>query len=277
MSLWIKILGQYLVLLLILSEKSLSCSLTPKEARFYSLSGPVTIALKELGLLKDPKLKGLSLFHPVSKNEFSGRFLPGGIFLSRSLAQEMEGAIIFFDESRELARMLSKMKVTAKEVKTRGLTPIEVMNVIIQEIKEQTMGCEAQLSELQSKTNKVAQEVLKLVPKNFGALFFLGELGQGKAKYPEMVIVNDGAVKWLRKEQKLSTYPSDLAYVSWSAKVLSLLPPSYLKVGVIDSGSGLVKSLTKLSSREINLKYPGALIPGLSELEAWLYLLQGLP
>lgn len=242
--------------------------------KVYSLSGPITVALKEIGLLEDPALKAISIFHPVSTKEFGGEFLPGGIFLSRENSMAMIGSHVFYDDSRELTKMLSSLSLKFIEIKTRGLVPTDVTRNISEILKKHTSGCEARIRSYQQKAEKTAEEVLKKVPADFKAVFFLGKIKNNRL--PEMALVNDGIIKWLNEKKKLKTYPSELAYVSWSAKIMNSLPAATLRVGIIDSGAQIQRSIEKLPSGAINLAFPGALIPGLSQLEAWLYLCTNL-
>jgi hypothetical protein len=270
MNLWISI--SLSLLFLIPQRIEAECSFRDEDQSIYSLSGPVTVALKELKLLKLSHVKGVSIFHPIASDEFSGKLLPGGIFLSREVMKEMKGSLVFFDESRELGKILSSMKeLKLREVKTRGLTPEEVTSLMIKELKAITKDCDKEFESFLLKSQKLSKEILSKAPKNFSAVFYLGELRNQKR--PDLAMVNDGIVKWLKDQGKLKTYPSELAYVSWSAKIIHELPEETLHIGVIDSGGKMKKEFKKLDSRRINFTYPGSLIPGLSQQEAWLYLL----
>jgi hypothetical protein len=270
MNSWIKILS----LLLLSFRLEAVCRFTEDTSKVYSLSGPVTLALKELELLSDSRLRGISQFHPISRNEFKGKFLPGGIFLSRELASELDGGLIFFDQSRDLSGMLRSMNLRAVEIKTRNLLPVEVSSLVANQLAKVTVGCEKKLQDYIRKSNRIASEILQNIPRNLLAVFFLGPIMRGRP--PEMMMVNDGVVKWLRNEGKLKSYPSPLSYVSWSAKILNSLPKETIKIGVVDSGGKLSRKIERMALQEFNLTYPGALIPGLSQLEAWLYLIKNL-
>lgn len=273
MNLWISI--SLSLLFLVIQRVEAECRFKDKEQRLYSLSGPITVALKELKLLKLSNVKGISVFHPVSSDEFKGRFLPGGIFLSREVMKEMSGSLVFFDESRELKKILSSMKeLKLREIKTRGITPEEVTTVMIKELKAITQDCEKEFENFKLKSQKLSQKILSRAPENFTAIFYLGKLRNKKV--PDLAMVNDGIVKWIKNQGKLKTYPSELAYVSWSAKIMNDLPKDTLHIGIIDSGKKMEKEFKKLNSKRINFTYPGSLIPGLSQQEAWLYLLNSL-
>jgi hypothetical protein len=82
--------------------------------------------------------------------------------------------------------------------------------------------------------------------------------------------VNDGVVKKLIKENKIKTYPSELSYVNWSSKIMDTLSKDFIHLGIEDSGSKLMKEI-KRSSMKMTLIYPGALVPGFSQLEAFLF------
>jgi hypothetical protein len=226
------------------------------------------MALKELNLLGSPKLKGISIFHPITKKEFSGEFLPGGVFLARGKLQTMKGSVVFFDESQELKRTLNQNPgIQAVEVKTRNLTPPEVITVVQEKLKPYLVDCHSEnlALSLQLKLKKLRS----LIPPQLGALFFLGAI-RGE-KYPAMMMVNDGVVKWLVQQKLISSYPSELAYVSWSAKIMNSLPAHYKKIALSDSGQGMRSSMDH-TPLGVNLTYPGALIPGVGQVDAFIYL-----
>lgn len=262
----------FLASLIFLTSHSFACEFSPKVKSVYSLSGPITLALKDLGLIKSKKLKAVSTFHPVSKKEFSGEFLAGGVFLSHSMIKSFSKSVVFYDESRELTRIFSRYpEVKTIEVKSRTLTPLEVMTSIESELAPYVSGCD--LSEL-SKKIKQRQDYLKtIIPKNLTVLFYLGEIKGNK--YPDLLMVNDGIVKWLVGEKLIKTYPSELAYVNWSAKIMQSIPDSAFKIGLKDSGDSLEVKM-KREGNAVNLTYPGALIPGTGQIEAMIYLFKNL-
>ena len=250
-----------------------ACDFRPEVSKVYSLSGPVTIALKNIGLLSSPKLKGISVFNPVSSEEFKGKVLPGGIFLSREMVEEFKGGLVFYDEGRDLARMFEGIPtVTSIKIVTRGFFPEQVTELSIKALMPFTNSCERQFKLFQEKSENLSQKILKLIPENFSAVFFLGEIRAGRL--PELVIANDGIVKWLREKKKIKTYPSELAYVNWSSKVIQGLDKSFLKVGVKDSSAEMIRDFKKLDEKSFNMTFPGALVPGVSQQEAWLYFLE---
>ena len=110
-------------------------------------------------------------------------------------------------------------------------------------------------------------EILKRLPIGLSVVFYLGNFIGGRA--PEMVMVNDGVVKWLIEEKKITTYPTELAYVNWSARILKSFPATTMHVAVKDSGRNGEQQI-KRSSAGMTLVYPGSLVPGLSQLEAFL-------
>jgi hypothetical protein len=248
-----------------------ACDFKPHVTKVFSLSGPMTIALKHMGLLKHPKLYGISVFNPIAKDEFKGRRFPGGVFISQSTFSEFSGGIVFYDESRELSRILDPMSsLQARQIKTRGLTPGDVTSYLVKEIEPFVEHCEKELSDLVELTKKEEAKLLARFPKPLFVLYFLGEYHQGRP--PEMLMVNDGIVKWLVENGQIKTYPSPLAYVNWSAKIMKTLPDSLIRIVVKDSAEGMTK-LKKKEGDHINFTYPGALVPGISQLEAWNYLM----
>jgi hypothetical protein len=253
-------------------SNAFACDFRKDVKSVYSLSGPITLALRDLGLIKNKTLKGVSIFHPISKKEFKGEFLPGGVFLSHNTIKSFNGSLIFYDESRELSRMFSRYKeIHSIEIKSRAVTPLEVMTHLEAQLAPYLVGCD--LSGL-SKKLKERQDYLKsIAAEKLTMLFFLGAIQN--EKYPDLLMVNDGVVKWLVTEKLIKTYPSTLAYVNWSAKIMQELPKDYLKVGIKDSGNSLEEKIEK-KDRVINLTYPGALIPGSGQVEAMIYLFKNL-
>ena len=251
---------------------AISCDFRSEVKSVYSLSGPVTLILKDLGLIKNKKLKGVSIFHPVAKKDFQGRFLPGGVFLSHETIKGLAGSVLFYDESRELNRIFFRYEgIRAVEIKTRSLTPLEVMESMEKQLTPYLIGCD--LRKLTNNLNMRLKELKKLARKDSTFLFFLGLIQNNK--FPELIMVQDGIVKWMIQEKLIKTYPSQLPYVNWSARILNNLPRDTYKVGLRDSGSSMETELKK-DNYIINLTYPGALIPGSGQVEAIIYFFKNL-
>lgn len=249
-----------------------TCEFRPATMKVYSFSGPVTVIFKEMGLLS--KVKGVSLFHPVSPTEYKGEFFPGGVFLSREVLRKLEGGLLFYDESRELSKIVSPLSsLQSVELKTRGLVPSEVVNLVLEKIAPYLQGCAKEMKEVHEKVLRLEKDLLAHWKMSVPVIFFLGNFKSGKA--PELVMVNDGVVKWLIQHKKIKTYPTDLAYINWSAKIMNEMPKDSIKVGLLDSGSRMEKSIIK-DGTQYTLVYPGALVPGLTQLEAWNYLCQNM-
>jgi hypothetical protein len=263
------------IFLFILSVNSFAvCQFRPDVKKVISLSGTTTVLLKHLNLLKDKKLQGISVFNPIGPHEFSGTVYPGGIFLSKALLEELRNGIVIFDESRELKKILSaERNITSYEMVTRGQTPDESIATGLKSLKNILANCEEEFEVIDVKAQKLQAEILKKIPPSFSAIFYLGEFSRGRR--PEMVIVQDGFVKWLIQQKKLITYPSELAYINWSAKILNALPESTKHVAIKDSGRENIRQIKK-SPLGVTLIYPGALVPGLSQLEAFHFLFNEL-
>ncbi len=270
MNSWIKILSTLLFSLSV----SANCDFAPHVSKIYSLSGPITIGLRDMGLLKNSKVKGISIFHPVRAEDYSGRILPGGIFLSQGATNEFAGGIVFYDESRELTKVLGSLNsVQAIEVTSRGLTPGRVTAMVIKTLEPVLKGCEEEFAAWKKKTIDLEEKILKNISKDLTVLFFMGEFRNGRP--PETLIVNDGVVKWLVEEKKIKTYPSPLAYVNWSAKVMNEFSVSTLKIAIKDPGNKMTKEMKKVDGG-VNLVYPGSLIPGVTQLETIEFWLESL-
>jgi hypothetical protein len=83
-------------------------------------------------------------------------------------------------------------------------------------------------------------------------------------------MANDGAVKLLRRERGISTYPSELAYVNWSARILASLPAKTLLVGLVDPSMDGEQQLVK-SGERWTVTFPGILVPGSTQLAGLVY------
>jgi hypothetical protein len=259
---------------ILLVGRTYCCDFSRDVKSFYSFSGPVSLLLKDINLLGKEKLKGLSVFHPIEKVTFRGDFFPGGIFLAHETLRKLEGSTVFYDESRELTKIFSQyQKIKAIEIKTRGLGPREVLNTVYRELSPFLVQCSSASAtlNLDFKLAKLSRLMSKHRSKMF--LFFLGNIY--RERLPEMLMVQDGIVKWLIEKEKLQTYPSPLAYVNWSSKIMNQMPSETLKIGLKDSGNRMDKRIQR-SGNVINLTYPGLLIPGAGQVDGMIYLLENL-
>jgi hypothetical protein len=237
-----------------------SCELKDPNKKLVSLSGPVTVLFRELGILS--KLEGISVFHPVSSKAFRGVVYPGGIFLSSKALQELKGKVVFFDESRELKKILvSEKKIRQLEMKTRGLLPHEVSQEVVKIVSPFLKNCEKDLRGFVALTLKKENAIVASLRAPMEVIFFVGDL----------VIVQDGMVRFLSEKQMIKTYPSTLAYVSWSAKIMNQLK-LYKKIHLKDSANSLVQGFEKNADGGWTATYPGILIPGFSQVEGFAYL-----
>jgi hypothetical protein len=250
---------------------ALGCDFSSEVKAIYSFSGPVTSTLKDLGLLNRPQLKGISLFHPVDTKDFTGQRFAGGVFLSPASLSQLSEGIVFYDESQELRRIFQHYpSIKSLEISSRNLTPLEVDQKIQKILQPWLKNCPLAENE---RMKLQLDRLKKLIPAGQTLLFFLGEI-RGE-KLPEMLMVNDGVIKWMLDEKLIKSYPSELAYVSWSAKIFLSLPPKVLKIGLKDSAGTMKKSFEQKDSY-INLTFPGALVPGKGQVEAMIYLFENL-
>lgn len=270
---WMKIFVSALILLFSLRSYS-SCDFHKDVKKVISLSGPMTVALQKSNLLFHKKVAGISVFSPVDGKNYHGKVYPGGLFLAHTTLNEFSDAIVFYDQGAQIRRVLtSRQDIKGIEIKTRDLLPLEVVKLTIDELKKITQGCENEFSTFYSKALDVQKKLLEKIPLEMKAVFYLGP--ERSHRLPELVIANDGVPKLLIKERKLKTYPSELAYVNWSAKLLSELPKDTLHVIIEDPAMKNEKKI-KRSSLRMTLIYPGSLVPGISQLEAFLFFANSL-
>lgn len=257
----------FLSLLFLSFQLQAACNFKADVKKVISLSGSSTVILKELGLLS--KVQGISVFNPIAANEFSGKVYPGGIFLSHGSLSELENSVVFYDESRDLKKVLSsRSNIKAYEIHTRNLVPAEAVKVTLTTLAPHIQNCEEKIKAVNLKVSNLEEKILTKLPAVTNVVFYLGEFRNNQA--PEFVMVNDGVVKWLKEKKKINTYPTTLAYVNWSSKLMRELPENTLHVGIKDPGRELRKEIKK-SSRRMTLIYPGSLVPGVTQLEAFLY------
>ncbi len=249
-----------------------ACDFNSNIKSVYSLSGAVTLNLRVFGLLKNKRLLGISVFHPISKKGFGGRRIPGGVFLSHDEIKNLKDSLVFYDESRELTKIFSSYKnIKFVEINTRQKNPLQVQLYLKDKMDPFLSGC--QFSKIQLDLEAKLRELKVLANKKETFLFFLG-LIRGK-KLPDILMVQDGVVKWLSEERLIKTYPSELAYVNWSARVMNHLPENTYRIGIKDSGGDLIQKVEKFENG-VNLTYPGSLIPGIGQVDAMIYLFKNI-
>lgn len=259
----------FLSLFLLILPVADACTIKPQIQKLFSLSGPVTVILRELNLLNHDKVKGISIFHPVSKKNLKPKIYPGGVFLSQSTLNEFASSVVFFDESRELRHILIKREdINSHEIKTRGLSPMDVVDLVLNQLSPFIVGCEDGYRKVRMKARGIQEELLSLFKDKPYVVFYLGEFRHKRS--PELIIVNDGVPKLLIDRYLIQSYPSTLAYVNWSSKLMKGIPAHAIHVGIKDTGmDGKADVVT--SAGKMTLYYSGALVPGLSQLEAFLF------
>ncbi len=251
-----------------------TCGFKPSVQKVVSLSGPITVLLKETGLLRATAVKGISIFSPIQKRDFRGTIYPGGLFLARSTLAEFAGGVVFYDSGRELRKILmTQPGIRTIEVNSRDLLPLEVVDRSIDLLRGLTHGCEDGFKAFRDRARGLQDELLRSIPKGFKVVFFLGRFTGDRA--PELVMANDGAVKLLRREKGIATYPSELAYVNWSARILASLPAKTLFVGLVDPSMDGEQRLVK-SGERWTVTFPGILVPGSTQLAGLVYWVRGL-
>lgn len=252
-----------LVILTFQFQSSYACILK-KQNEYYSLSGPVSMLFEFMGLEKDKQLKAISVFHPI-KN-FQGKKLGGGIFLSPKVFKGKQAGVVFYDESKELKKSLSKIsEIKSVQIKTRGLNSFESTLKSLKKIRPFLRGCEKQIAKVKSYVDSVNTKINKW-KVNKKVLFFLDHIGKDK-KLPQTIMINDGFVLTLIHKNKISTYQSPLSYVAWSAKLMKNKYADYIRIGVKESNDLDQIEVQKIDEKHYNFTYKGALIPGISQLK----------
>ena len=226
---------------------------------------------EELGVIT--QLKAVSSFHPILDKTIPK--LGGGLFLTKKafdqpeLASKGKKKIIFFDQSMEMRRTLSKLaQGEILEVFTRKLGAFEAFKVSVEIASSFLIGCEKRLQKLNLKVEKIKKSIKE---RSFSKtiLFYLGRFKKNKND-PNLLIVNDGFVKDLLSYTDLKTYPSSLEYVTWSQKVMKKLNNS-IKISVTDGKKEKIE-VKKMGDNKYSVIFRGALSPGIRQV----YLLKEL-
>jgi hypothetical protein len=244
--------------LCLISFNAYTCEL--KAGSYALLSGGITKLIKEIGLENSKKIKLYSNFFPIKSK--TAKLVTGGIFISPKVIDEANVETVFFDSGEELRKSLRKS--AAKSLiayHTNGLDPFEAYALAKEVLTPFLKNCEKKISALDARVEGIKE--LKL--KRQKIVFFVGEITQFK-KLPELVMSNDGLVKFLKDKKELKSYPSELSYVTWSSKILEKLKAeNYLLLGLVSSETEDFK-VEKIEEGYINIHSRLALIPGLSQI-----------
>ena len=249
------------LIILFISFNAIACNLD-KKFDYISLSGPVTFLLQELKLLNDKSLKGISVFSPVDKKDFRNKIYGGGLFLSEKEKKDFDKKIVFFDQGLELKKYLkSSNSFKNIAIETRDLGALKATSYLLDTLSPYLENCSLKVKKVNKRLNAVKEKISQYKKvKNKTFIFYLGEVKN--KRFPNLVMANDGIVKTLKDSRIIQTYPSDLSYVSWSQKVVSSLKNT-VHIGVSENKEF---QRINLSDDIINIKSPGALTPGLSQV-----------
>ncbi len=237
------------------------CSLE-SEREFLSLSGPITMIMQDLDLLNDPALKAISSFHQVNSTASK---IDGGIFLSKKYLRKYKNPIIFFDESAQLEKTIADLKLKAHKIVTKGGDPFTIYAKSLETLVPYLDGCKDKITKLNALTAELRKNIFAGSKMKRRVIFYLGELTESKR--PELVISNDLFVKKWKELKLIDSYPSLLAYATWSQKILKELG-DYIEIGLAEKPQIEVK---KISERKFNIYFPGVLTPGLSQIKFMHY------
>lgn len=259
---------KYLILFLSI-QSALACKInTP----IVSLSGPVSYLLKEFKLTTDSNFKAVSSFHHFVQ-DFNGQRIAGGIYLSLKRMKELEGEpfTLFVDESQELQNRVSFLKSEIKNlkevhfIKTRNKDPFQVTKELLAVIDPYlSSGCGYKVQNLRKDLARIELESERLVfPAGKSWLFYLGDKSPGNQN--QTLLVNDSFNLIFKKKKNFKTYPSNLAYVSPSIKILRKMKKTSLEFGLAEYDKKELK-VEELRKDTFNLYQEGVLYPGLSQV-----------
>lgn len=249
-----KLATKLFIYLTLLSYNSFACQLNPKY-EYTALSAPVSVVIKKLGLIS--QVKTLGSFHPFNE---SIKKVDGGIFLRAKNLNLNNNSIIFYDESKALNREFKKLDVKLEKIITRNFSAIKATKHILKKLNPYLLNCAPKTTELKDSLDETEALIKKYKFKKTN-IFYLGKISKGARN--NLIIANDGFVLDLKHNKTFSTYPSSLAYVSWSSKVLKEIK-NVFSVGV---ASGFKEEIKIINMDSVNINYPGVLIPGLQQVE----------
>ncbi len=240
------------------------------ERDIVSLSGPLSFYLLELGLINDPKLRAVSLYHDFLHNKFKGRWIGGGIYLSSKEFKKISGEYeIFLDESLEMKKRIEKLRKkipsirSAQWLKTRGKSALAIVDELNFLIKKNTSGCEEKISEIKKKISETLTRLMnfKFLPKTH--LFYLGVVKSYQNK--KIMVANDLFLVNLKKNISFKYYPTQLEYLSPSSKILKSLERKSIVFGL---SSNKKEKFEFINSKKniYNIFSYGLLSPGLSQI-----------
>jgi hypothetical protein len=245
---------------LFLCSEASACGLKGNN-EFVILSGPIAHSLKELNLLSNKKIKAITSYANIDKSESGAERLKGGIFLSNKTLSKYKNALFFYDKSFELERVLKnaglKKRVPFDSI---GLTPFEVIQKTKKFLTPYLKNCSKEFKRWDKKLLSFIKQLENLRPMKKPLLFFLGEIKK-KERLPNLLMVQDGPVKALLEANKIISYPSPLAYVTWSQKVIDGMSRRPLYIGLVSEAhkSGAV---IRRENNTLNIYDPIGLIPG---------------
>ncbi len=235
-----------------------ACRLT---GPIVSLSSPVTGVLKELKLLGDPSLKAVSLFHPLALAEYAGARLGGGVFLSERGMRPYRDAVVYFDESAELAARLRRISFQGRvQVRTRGPDPFVIAENALVALSPRLEGCAPLMAQFRAWMEGERAFLDAAKPFPHPMYFFLGAIRSGKP--PELMMVDDGFVGYWSRRGKIRTLDSASAYVRWGEKWRRGLKPTEVLMGLVEAPAGASMEVQPVGKNAFNVSDPGALSPG---------------
>lgn len=259
MSLQIQLSMKLLLSLVLFFFQGISFSCEIKEKKLLFLSSPISLLAEELGILKSPKILGVSSYHPLK--EYDGPKVLGGIYLSSKNRNQFKGSVIFYDESFELEKSLKKFEVEKLiALKSKGRDPFIVLTESLDLLLPYLEGCDEKIKKIKEFSNLVNDKLKSLNERKL--LFFLGALEQNL--FPPLLINNDLFVKALKDQGKLKTYGGEIAYIHFSEKELRKFH-RYLFVGLSESQSDVIL-VERLGKGKINLSYRGIFSPGIRQI-----------
>ncbi len=255
--------------LLIVTSNLFACEFLPKQ-NIISLSGPAIHFFFNLGLINDKRLKIISKFSGFTDKDFNGELVAGGIFLSSKLIKKHKNSLIIFDNSREQRRAIKRSNIAGYlEVDTAG-DPFVVYQKLKKQLMSLTTGCQKNILKLQKQVDLIKTNISSLKNKDVMYLFYLGKVINKRR--PQLLMLNDGFVKYLIINKKINSYPSKLTYVSWSSKIIRNLEKKgkVIHVGLNNIRKHKKQSIYQVSfdqkGQNINVYGPSLLIPGLPQI-----------
>lgn len=245
------------------------------------LSGPFALILDQLDLIKSKQVVGISSYalgvDPQKYQIYSDKIMAQGLYLSdknfQQIKDKYQSIVVLADEGKDFKRFFeNKSWVQVLYLKTRSLDPFAAFNLTLEKLGAYLVGCDQKLAEIKEEVQKVQVELTQMqaMAKNQRVIFFLGEIKKQDdlLQMPAWVML-DGPVLSLLSHKKITSYDSNLAYLTPSSKIIDRYQQEGLVtlIGLESSPKQkLLQNYIHNKTKVINIYDSQGTIPGLGQV-----------